>query len=197
MCGRARSGATRSQILKILNDMNALNDVSADVDTSLPNIQRTDNIGPGMTMNIAVVDSGKLQIKEMGWGVNMGFKKLFNVRSEDAEIKRVYSSMMQNNQRGLVFLDGYYETLKQGKTNSKYYFTEETEDTLIVPVLQRGYAFSTFTKPADKAIEYIHQRQAVAFDAQQVADWFKPCDKFQARDILHSFNDITICANVV
>lgn len=108
------------------------------------------------------------------------FILFFSYRCETIKSKISFKKLI-NNQRCVVFLNGYYEwKLVQGK-KQPYFVTTRSQTPLKVAALynifqdnssdELLYSFTILTCPADNSLNWLHERQPVFLSDDQIDDW--------------------------
>lgn len=150
--------------------------------------KRSLNIAPHDNVYIYIRDADKHALKLMNWTLVPPFMRdskmhPFNTRSESLHpLKGMYSCAKTN--RGVVFMEGYYEWMKEGSKRIPYYIKSAKHEPLIcVPVIYTENTFSIITTGAASDLKYIHSRMPVVIDFKDVDQWVD-ADFNDARKVL-------------
>lgn len=178
MCGRARSNIGQVNIGQII--INAMANVRVNRLNEVNNggaVNNADNVSPGMMMYVAHMnESNTVNIEPMLWGITMKDMTLFNTQVESLDTKPMYWKMADKN-RGVVFVDGYYEWKGSGKSKTKYLIKPDDGKYFMLPVLFNGKnKFTILTQdPISEEIKSVHHRQPVILSDEQMQMWLSKC----------------------
>ncbi len=192
MCGRANSQVNASQLVHQV--CSATNIPSLPQESHQQPIERTDVITPGMLMNVAFVENGHVQVSPMIWGFKMGQLMLFNVQSETMEEKPMY----KKGKRGVVLLDGFYESMKDEKSKKikqRFFVSEMKNNKMFIPVIYRSnQTFSMLTTDVKQEnLKKIHQRQPVILNERMLSSWLNhQISPTESNDLSVEFNIVEI-----
>ena len=98
------------------------------------------NVCPGKNTPVCYLDeeSGNVCLRTMKWGLipsssysnkieRPDYFKMFNARSETADVKPVFSRILQRGRRCVVPVDGYFEWKQEGKKKQPYFVYRKKE----------------------------------------------------------------------
>jgi len=198
MCGRARSNIRPVDIRRILDNVLNANTMEPSASNHSNHtspedhfynsaimgenweeriVNSADDLSPGMMMYVAFMDDKQMiHIKPMLWGITMNKLNLFNTQVEVLDQKPMYWKLATKN-RGVVFVDGYYEWKSngRGKPKTKYLVSPTQSDYFILPVLFNNTGkFAVLTQdPVCNEVALIHHRQPVILSHQQTETWIR------------------------
>ena len=122
--------------------------------------------------------NSKFVFKQSSWGLSFDWlpkgKTLFNIRSETVHEKSFSNSLIANN-RCLVPFSSYFEWLKTQELKEKYKLFTKTPVSFFAGVyklIEDTFYFSILTKSSLKNIEFIHNRNPVIVNKNNVRQWF-------------------------
>lgn len=144
------------------------------------------NIAPHDDVYVYVNSNGVKGFKLMNWAFLPSFKNsetttkhtIFNTRSESISSnspKHKFNHFFEcaKHQRGIVFMQGYYEWQRDGKNIVPYYIKDKSEKLLCALAIWSNSTFSIITMPAAQDLRYIHDRMPVIidFNKEDISKW--------------------------
>ena len=122
--------------------------------------------------------NSKFVFKQSSWGLSFDWlpkgKTLFNIRSETVHEKSFSNSLIANN-RCLVPFSSYFEWLKTQELKEKYKLFTKTPVSFFAGVyklIEDTVYYSILTKSSLENIEFIHNRNPVIINKNNVRKWF-------------------------
>ncbi|CAM9257936.1 unnamed protein product, partial [Ectocarpus fasciculatus] len=186
MCGRGRCNMDRA-------GMPEATGVPSNSYHDMDKFRGGENMSPGSHFPIKTVScGGELHLRAMVWGLVPGFTsasaapdhfKMFNARSETVTEKVSFWKLMRS-QRGVVFMNGYYEWKKEAGVKQPYYVCRKDGGLLKMACVydtwkqhngELLYSFSILTAEAHKSVAWLHNRQPMfLIDDEAEVAWMDP-----------------------
>ena len=174
-------------------DMPAATGVPSNNYHNMEKFKGGENMSPGSHFPIKTTsDRGEMHLRAMVWGLVPGFTppgaspdhfKMFNARSETVTEKVSFAKLMRS-QRGVVFMNGYYEWKKEAGVKQPYYVYRKNGELLKMACVfdtwkqhneEPLYSFSILTAEAHKSIAWLHNRQPLfLIHDEDEAAWIDP-----------------------
>ena len=139
---------------------------------------KNEDICPNNKAPIVFNLNSKFVFKQSSWGLSFDWlpkgKTLFNIRSETVHEKSFSNSLIANN-RCLVPFSSYFEWLKTQELKEKYKLFTKTPVSFFAGVyklIEDTVYYSILTKSSLKNIEFIHNRNPVIINKNNVRKWF-------------------------
>lgn len=140
-----------------------------------PQVKHSLNVAPHDNVYVYKVHDGEHALQLMNWSLVPPFMRdrkqhPFNTRAESLHpLKSMYHCAETN--RGIVFMQGYYEWKKEGSQRIPHYVKSKSEPLLCVLAIYTDETFSIITTKAAEDIAYIHARMPVVVDFKDVRQW--------------------------
>ena len=139
---------------------------------------KNEDICPSNKAPIVFTLNSKFVFKQSSWGLSFDWlpkgKTLFNIRSETVHEKSFSNNLIANN-RCLVPFSGYFEWMKTHELKKKYKLFTKTPVSFFAGVyklIEDTVYFSILTKSSLQYIEFIHNRNPVIINKNNVRKWF-------------------------
>jgi len=144
------------------------------------------NIAPTHKAPILLKNNKERIVKNMRWGLIPSWAKdlsigsnMINARSESLLDKTSYQNLINQN-RCIIFSDGYYEWKNTNGNKQPYYITSPDKKTLAMAGLWTEwqsnnneiiYSFTIITTKAQSNLSMIHNRMPVILEENNIEKW--------------------------
>jgi len=166
------------------------------------------NLSPGMYLPLLLQGHSR-ELFALHWGLipfwakskQIGYK-MINARIETVLSKNAFKRPVVN-QRGVLFINGFYEWKQQeGKKQPYRIFSQETDYLTLACIHDRWdpgngeviHSFSILTRPAQPPISGLHDRMPVFLKKEQQEAWLDPASN--AKDLLANLEAPDVLKNI-